>query len=376
MEPKGLNVCTVLDGYMYFFTVSGSIFARMDLATGRVELLEATFSCVLGKDNALDRMLTVGRNIYAVTLNGRYLVEYRVDTAQTKEIEIGCNYKEWANFAGWFEKEGKIYLYPQGKREEVIYDRMDHTVSRNELSDLSSVQPYRICVVDDCVYLFGQSGDQVIKRRIDTGAEELLTLDRRLEEVRHIVHKNRSLYILTLKREIYVWDHHSNGLKLLCQTETDEALNMAVAEDRIIIPPFRKDAIQIVDLKSGEVSFLNGLPADLKHHPILDWGMYTLYCEDKSRYFFVGGTTNYVLIISKKDGKISWLHPLISDKDIIRYMFKKGYYMTGEEFMELSSFLEEVGNTDLQNKALNTNIGREIFQAIIGEARRNRNENF
>lgn len=370
MTPKIMSgPCAVLDGYMYFFTFSKGVFARMDLTTGAVELLETAFDCILGKSGAA-LMMAVDRSIYALTWFGRYLVEYCVDTAQTREIEIDLYYEKRGNIAGWFEKEGKIYIYPMDRREEVIYDRMSHMVSRRTLGGKTSFKPCRICPVDDCVYIFEKSGGQVIRRNIDTGVENTLMLNGRLEEVRHVVHKDDRFYILTAKREIHVWDCASNDLKLLCKSETDDiAWNMAVLEDKIVIPPHHREEIQVVDTESGAVSFLKEQPADFIYHSFNNLGRYSSGCEDQNNYYFSARTTNYVLVISKKDGELSWIRPLISSEEIMRYLFKRGFYVIRETYFDFSSFLAAAGDKPLQKQAQRTCIGDQIWKEIASGLR-------
>lgn len=371
MIPKMLfGPCTVLDGYMYSFTFAGGVFARMDLATGAVELLETTFDCILGRFPA-SLMLTVGRSVYVLAFGGRYLAEYCVDTKQVKETEIGCYYRrEGASIAGWFAKEDKIYIYPIGQREEVIYDRMSHAVSKRKLGGKISFSPFRICPADDYVYIFEESGNHVIRRNIDTGIEDIFTLNDRLEKVRHIVHKDDHLYILTAKREIYEWGGCSNDLKLLCKSKTDDiALNMAVLKDKIIIPPYRGEEIQVVNTESGAVSFLKEQPADFTHHPAYDIRLYSNCCEDQNNFYFAAHTTNYVLVISKKNGEISWIRPLIAAEDIIGYLFKRNYYLTQEICFDFSSFLTAVEDKTSRDTAQSACIGNEIFKEIVNELR-------
>lgn len=371
MTPKLLfGPCTVLDGYMYFFTFAGGILAKMDLATGAVELLETTFNHHLGKNNATGSVMTVDRNIYALMSYGKYLTEYCVDTKQVKEIEIGRYYRQGVNIEGWFEKDGKIYIYPIRQRKEIIYDRTSHMVSTRELGGKISDSPFRICRVNDCVYIFEESGDQVIRRNIDTGAEDVLTLNSRLEAVRHVVHKNDCFYILTAKREIYIWDHCSNDLKSLCRSETDDtAWRMAVLKDKIIIPPYHREELQVVDTASGAVSFLKEQPADFTYHPIFDWGRYTSGCEDQNNFYFSARTTNYVLVISKEDGKISWIRPLISSEEIMRHMFEKNCLTTYEAYFDLPSFIMAAESKKSWSETHNACVGNEIFKEIVNELR-------
>lgn len=371
MTPKTLfGPCIVLDGYMYFFTLDGGVFARMELTTGVVELLETTLDCIFGKYNAAASMMTIDRNIYVLTGYGRYLAEYCVDTAQAKETEIGCYYRKGGGIAGWFEKEGKIYIYLIGQREEVIYDRMSHMVSKRELGGKTSFKPFRICQVDDCVYVFEETGDQVIRRNINTGAEDILTINSRWEEVRHIVHKDGRFYILTAKREIYVWDGCSNDLKLLCRSETDDtAWRMAVLKDRIIIPPYHREEIQVVNTESGAVSFLKEQPADFKYHPAYNAGRYSHFCEDQNNFYYSARTTNYVLVISKEDGELSWIRPLISSEEIMRYLFERGCYLTRETCFDFSSFLTAAEDRTLWKQAESTCIGDQILEEIAREPR-------
>lgn len=371
MTPKTLFViCGVLDGYMYFFTFNGGVFARMDLATGDVKLLETTFDCILGKVNEVVSMLTVDRSIYALTWCGRYLVDYCVDTKQVKEIETGYYYRK-GGIAGWFEKGGKIYIYPMGLREEAIYDRMSHTISRRALSGRTSFSIFRICPADDCVYLFEESGDHVIRRNIDTGAEDVLTLNGRLEKVRHVVRKDDRFYILTAKREIYVWDGCSSDLKLLCRSETDDtAWSMAVLEDKIVIPPAYHEEIQVVNTETGAVSFLKEQPADFTYHPVYNMGRYNGGCEDQNNYYFAAYATNYVLIISKKNGEISWIRPLISAEEIMRYMFKRNKYLTQEACFDFSSFLTTAAEDRTSQKhTQGICFGDQIWKEIMSELR-------
>ncbi len=360
------RMCAALEGYLYFFTTGGGAFARMDMATGDVQLIGNASKHIFGKDDASGWMMTIDRSIYALTNDGRYLVEYQADSGQMSETKIDCDYYKWGNIAGWFEKDKKIYIYPRGQREEVIFNRDNRNVSRTEFATNFPFMPFRICKIENNVYLFGETGNCAVKRTLDTGKEESVILGERIEDVRHIVPRDGVMYILTAARRIYVWDYRINHIKLLCDAVIDDkAYSMAVLEDRIIIPPFHSDEIQIVDRESGKIFFEKNKPNDFAYYPRAVWGKYIDYCENDDFFFFAANTTNYVLAISKKNGAISWIHPSISSEKLMQYMFEQGIDCFQEAYYSLPDYISCIQNHSCLQQGACKEAGHEIWMRVV-----------
>lgn len=317
--------CALVQGKLFSVTSFKRNPILGDLHTGKITLLrdlvnyDSTF--------AVDNMVCLGDNVFVLELNGKRLMKYNVIEKKCTYININCDKKGWGNFAT-IGCEGKsLYIFPiytdglikvdlktsKVKKEKALYSRMqDYKINRKAQEEFTYF--WRGCQFGNIVWLFPRKGNLVIAYDMETDTWQEYELSIAIENCEHVIEYTDKLYILSSKGKIYRWgmkDELVEEIADCSNSETDSTTfsRIAVTNKRIFLFPALGKDIFFIDLNTGKINKYSDYPADFRYCGPEGWSKYYGYCEDEEYYYFAMRSTNYILTLNKREGKVEWLKP-------------------------------------------------------------------
>lgn len=195
--------CEIIDRHLYFFSTVEGILCRMHLDTKKIELLDVTAKSVFGKMDSSGRMRVSRGNVYMLTNDGKRLIEYYPDKKELNEYEVNCDYFLHSNSAGFYTYKNKLFIYPTGKKELIIFDCDSKVIQRREIAKELKADVFRACINGTDAWLFPKAGNQIIHQNLETFEEHSFYLDKAFEDIRDLMYYEGKIYILT--------EHHHSG---------------------------------------------------------------------------------------------------------------------------------------------------------------------
>ena len=170
------------------------------------------------------------------------------------------------------------------------------------------------------------------------------------EKLKNAIYGNDRIYCLAESGKIFVLDvnwhaeyYEVSGDYSKPQIE-DAVFGMAVSSDKLYLLPALGNHIFQINLLDGSSKIVTELPENYLYHMTFSTQYkFFLSTESANKYCFANPTEDYLLLINKKDGKMTWLKPKLSNikEDVLRFIQNGGYVEEYEgslvEFIECIS---------------------------------------
>lgn len=344
IEKRNLfSTCAVAGGKIYAFTSFARLPIKVDLCTGKIRLIEE----IEGYSTSFyaDTMLNAGDSIFILELNGNGLLQYNINKSACRYFDIGCHGEDWDNYVVFAQYEKYLYIVPRYvdmlvkinvESGEVQKGRKLHSTRNTYKIDRKQEKKSYFwfgCQYEEKLWLFQKQSNLLVMYDMckDTWKEYELSVE--INDCVHAVQYNENLYILSSEGRIYCWNILSETTELLAvlnEGRTDNAIfsRLAVTDKKIFVLPSLGEKMYVVHLNTRKIEEYKAYPKDFRYCGQKEWSKYYGYCEDKELYYFAMRSANYMLCVSKCDGKESWikLEFDIQDGDYLRVF--QGYNNT------------------------------------------------
>lgn len=137
--------------------------------------------------------------------------------------------------------------------------------------------------------------------------------------------KKNAAYVLARNGGLWQWDFKDGCLLKICDIEYRGNTNrisvlMTVAGPKLYVWPAYEDRIVCIDTRSAHEEAM-GFPSDFDwpELPHNSFHRYNLCTQDERHIFIFPKTSNYMPVLSKKDGSVKWVDMRVPERDWIEY---------------------------------------------------------
>lgn len=361
METLISRACAYLDKYVYFYTVLEGLPCRVNVETGKTELIKASNVSCLKKVDYISDMISCHNKVYAFSRPGNVVMEYNPENNKITEIPLNCDYFSWGNYALITPYKSNLYIFPRGKKEIVILDCNIRKLQRKSI-DVCNVDKFQWgCVSGECAWLFPQYGNKIAYIDFNSLLEEELRLEVEIKDLVHVAEYNGNIFMLMRDASICMLDTKERKASLIRASMGQDAFSRIIATKKkiVLLPALEKD-IGIINLENREMTRYHDYPQGFKYLGNKNESKYMGSCVgDRNIRYFAMQSANHILCINTELGDISWIKPqMFSLEEKISYLYKHGVNPILEEKNFLNSFLKVIGIPQTKASAL-PNIGLE-----------------
>ncbi len=338
IERDGLfSTCVLVQGKVFSFTSFKRIPMVGDLHTGKITLVEnlVNYDPVFNADN----MLSIGNDIFILELNGKRLMKFNVKEGICSYFNIGCDSKNWDNYAAFAYYKKNIYVFPIYENALVKIDLESGRVQKkkNLYTDINKYKKENRkeneptfcvcgCQLENKVWLFQRCGNLAVAYDMESDTWRRYELSIKIEECVHVATYAGKLYILSAEGEIYRWNMTNDAVEKVvdCRniSKSDSFFSrIAVTDKRIFLLPSISEDIFYIDFDSKDITKYDSYPEDFRYCGPEIWSKYYGYCEDDSWYYFAMRSANYIFTVNKKDGVGEWIKTRIPSYEEYRDVY-------------------------------------------------------
>lgn len=281
-----------------------------------------------------ERILMDGYVVYSFDCEGRCIESYNIkeDTIKTIAIDGWECKQKWDNLAGFFLKDDKLIVVGRHERRILFVDKsLSKYEFTNGLFDNDILNAY---IDDSVIYAFDSDGKGVYSIRIDSWKTEYVNFR---EEMRRACTINGYIYGVTKENEFITID---NG-DWLYHGHIEDEINELVGANKSII--LLGKGIWI--FQNGKLEKYCEYPNDLIAQKPESWTKFFLPFGDDEYIYFSPRVYNYMMLISKASGNISWKHVFAPSNENMLEVYKIAKPpMISEKDLQLESFLKYIGD--------------------------------
>lgn len=330
--------CILVKNQLFFVDTQSGLPAMMDPDSGDVTY-SALFQDYIWRDgNSIDFMWEFDGNVYALETAGDALVIFDLHKQRCSYIPLNCSYREWGNFVA-FEKYGSdFYIFPKYGNKIFTFSAGDRKVAQiaGKLGEMEEIQCARR--EGSKVWLISRKGSAIYAYDLSDNSWRIYRLNAVIKDCTNCILVGESIYLLNIFGIIYKWNIGDGEIQEIRTLETrhleaETMYSMVHAGNCLIVLPSLGADIKILDLLTGKMEIYHDYPADFNYYDI-GWSKYYGYCEDGKYYYFAMRRGNYFLKICKKNGKLSWIKPVIVNdrkKSKLLVTYKINRYLQEEE---------------------------------------------
>ena len=246
-----------------------------------------------------------------------------------KKIYIGKCERLWGNFVACEVINQYIYIFFKWKKEIIRINVNDY---QKEIIRFLEDEEFNCfttaCRVGHSIWLFESKSGFVREYDMEKNKFTSFIMPAEIEECVFACWKDNVFYLLTSSNYVYIWNPYTNFRKVLWKGE--RYINIEkyfrrtiIIQQKLYLLPCMGDDIVIVDIESGEEQVYKEYPLDFCYYN-KGWGKYTDYFEDNEYVYYPMRTSNYILSIHKKSGKIVWKQiTMPKEEEKIRFYFNK-----------------------------------------------------
>lgn len=307
--------CVLNENRLWYISNQGYLM-YMDVISGKVSYASIKNGNDWVKHPMSDPMFVYEGGVYWVDQFGKAVHEYNIGTEEYCLYELPETERLDSCYAGIFMFADKLYMFPKktqkllvfdlkkkkaAVREEIYEDFLARQKNKNNFGLTYAVQ-YR-----KYIYIFLKDMETVWEVDLTDCTYRTLRLPQKITDIRCAVCADDVMYIMTLNGSVYVWNVENDCFCGIyeCQNKGLSFSRMIVAEHKLFMLPALSEKILIMDMEDKSVSETNHYPNDLQYRES-NWDKYWGYAEDDQQVWFATRTSNYMLIINKKEEKIEW----------------------------------------------------------------------
>jgi len=331
----------------------------------------------------VDNILSDGKDIFALELDGKRLMKYDLNEKKCQYFNILCDEKKWGNYASYGKIDNYFYIFPTYKKGILKVDLNTGRVKKiTELySEIENSNEF-INQKGDCVYfscgsrvgnkmwLFRKQDNLLVIYDMDCDKWENYKLPIVINDCIHAVWHNNKMYILSSEGKIYYCN--LDGIMEEIADCNSQNLNnnyysrIMVTDENIILLPFLGNNIFIINLYSKKIKKFNKYPIGFQYCGLKSWSKYYGYTEDDKNYYLALCSSNYMLVVNKKNGEIEWVKLQLPEyKDYIKIYVKYNREQVYEKECGLKEFLV-YGKSDLDIRTNSCFVRSQIWEQIKG----------
>ena len=333
-----------LDGKLFYFSRNRRLLKSWDIF-GRGSI---TIETVLDNETHFDRIISFDNSIYSIDASGRWL--YSVSPADNKasKISLPCESALFNNFIDFFSYGASIYIIPFYQAALWKYDVSSHEIIKHAYplnGNYSKIHNSYVGVKNDGEYwLFPYKGSCALKFDLSDGTFSEYPSPDGYRFVDATVH-NGKIYTISVEGDIFEWNHQSGNYKLEYRADIGYRPSDIVVTpfDYIILPHDINNPIYVVNKNSKTISEVHDYP-DGFFYDDNSPSAYAGCVEYDDQVVFLPHSTSHLMVISKKDGKISWIKTPVLNDDMfcrsINDVFTPRMHQEGEG--ELTYWLQAI----------------------------------
>lgn len=362
--------CTKKDHELFFLTtfMGRGFLAKMNVDSGRIDYCDIMSGFDFEKTSAvMDFFENFQSKIYALDSYGNNLVVFDLIKNQCQYVPLKCNCQKWSNFVAFERYEMDFYIFPRAGKRIIIFD-----IEKNEVKNITKTfgggrHVQCICRRGNEMWILPENANQIYCYDLVDKKEEAYELGRTLRGCVHSIYSNNFLYILNANGAVYRWNIEKSELHEVKEPETihDKSASMSriiYAGNRLIILPGYGSHIQLFDVLTGRKTLYNEYPKDFEYQT--KWIKYYGYCEDERYFYFAASSANYLLMIEKQGGGMTWIKV---DKDSLREKTLELFHEAGvnlfhEGGLDITDLLQLNALDNCQ--ANNDSIGKKIYDVL------------
>lgn len=345
--------CSLYNNCLYFYASCNGIPAKLDLQTKQISILNYPSHLTLGRCDSIDLMASNNQKIYALRNQGDALIVYDTCSNSYLEQAISCNERAWGNFIDMFVFESKLYIFPKNKNSILSMDcdknEIEYKSYRNENGEGFMCG----CHVQDKMWLFPQNGNVIGCVDLRNYAYKEFVCNCKFENIVTCSCFEDEIVVLDRNGNVYCWNTESKDIELCFSDSSLEFMGrVAITKRNMVLLPSRGDEIKIFDKLSKRVMVLDNYPDKFQYKANPLWSKFHGRCEDDDKIYFAMRSANYLLVLHKETGDISWLKPELPSKEIeAKYLISYTKELMVEEEVPLYLFLRYIpksGRNDIE----------------------------
>lgn len=335
MEAVTFRECVCVGKELFFWEATTITPMVIDLEQQKCSILEITNKNDF-RGEPFDLITAIDRKIFAVERSGAYMCEYSLDTQRVRYIKIDCCWRADENFALMQSEENCVFIFDR-KHGITIYDTDSDEVKK--IAYLTSVEEIITgCKFQGKYYLFPKDGDQALRFDMKRNEWDCIKLKAPLVNVVQAISDQDSIYLLTETGKIVEWNLE-NSWKVIDEAERfysaeRAASRLCLTKESFVVLPSIASNILVMDKKNLKTQIYKDYPKDFKYSNNT-WTKYAGFCETEENYFFACRTSHYVLKISKKNAKFTWIPSEMNEKKFFDYEQKFSVVIEKPHYLDL-----------------------------------------
>lgn len=369
------NACRLWKGYLYFFSNTDSMFARLDLNTGEAEFLEPSMKHTYIGARVIGMTYSKDQYLYALETGGDHLMVMDLEKLEFQYIRVDCYQGSTDNYALITGHNDYIYIFPRS-RNSIIRITAD-TLEKTELpidADMGPADHSRdtfqyACQFKDKVLLISPSNHILVEFDMDSEHIERTDLPEQMADCIYMTWFDSKLWALTKEGTI---KRFSEGLELEHYIKPKQGFELQephigriqVTHKNIVLLPNTGEDIFVVDLETEEISPYEDYPKDFQYMRSKNWAKYPDTCEDTESYYCSMKAANYLLKIGKQDGKLVWIKPNFPpEQERLKYYEKNHASIFDEANFSLQVLMDQTAQADAAYKTDHKQ-SKEIWETV------------
>lgn len=369
-------------GCIWFFNEQKNVMMKLNPQDWTVEIVCGLNRYEPDNDSSTDSLIEDSGILYKLELTGKRVLVCDIESKMCYYVEIDCNYSDWGNFSGFAKHGNNLFIFPSFLKPITKITIPDLTVSKIEQNylqykDVGNEKIFcRSIQREHEMWLFSRSRRIVLRYDMRNDTACLEYLPQRIEYCIDVVAEYNDFYILDTNNAVFKWNVENNSVDLQWENSNffgrkREFGKLIVTKNRFLLLPSLGSDILIINRGNNKMIINEDYPDDFKYLAPENWAKYLGCCEDKQYFYFPMRSANYILLIDKESGILSWHKPQIFNKeDYSSYM----NYSNGalcENTWRIEDFLLKVANCDYKSMNETHKDGSSIYKYIAsGENRR------
>lgn len=326
---------------MYFFSSQNGLLTELDMETNNTFYLPMIVDEVCGQAGSIDIVQIHNNKIYALKNAGDGLIEYDLNEDTYRCFNPECAEKLWGNYIYMTEHNSQLFIFCRAINRVKVFDcnTKEFTTIEYDIENQTFTFGTR---VDDVVWLFPKNGRMVAAFDLNARKVSTYIIDITFEDAVNCWAEDGEIYIITIRGDILVWNTEETDVDTFRKAKSNEQVGrIVVTEKKIILLPSLGQNIIVIERDTCQERIYEEYPEGFRYEANPGWSKYYGYCRDANKIYFAMRSANFMLIIDKKTGEMSWKKPLgLSDENKMELYVNGGKLQLTEGEFSLTGFID------------------------------------
>ncbi len=262
----------------------------------------------------IENYFETSNGIYAVEMSGNRILHIFPTSGKIEVIRINAGSKSWGNFPFICHILNNIYIF-KSNGEIIVFDTNSDSFELTYCPGGVGMG----CLMDDTICIFDSDIKHV--HCLDVISEKWITYDIEWGLDKRVVYAEytdeKSVILMNNYGDYCEFDpsDHFKTLDLFKSNQNLDAVEFCVCKNSLVSLPMQGEDIFIVDRKEKNVKALKDYPEDFCYDGPKEWCKYYWFNDIGEKRFYAMRRSNYILIINKCNGEISFRKPVLNDKN-------------------------------------------------------------